>query len=295
MKKIILFTFILLILLNACQMPAATTPTIIPSTTIIATMPTVSTTTPPISPSAPTIPVTPTTKPTLPDIEVPYHTFEYQKFTNKKDLVNEWSKVDNYIIDLFGFLAQLDLNHPNYMELSEETMDEIQQMQKLSFTYSWDYRWLEYPVATEVWLYITNEMKYSEVVAAGIIGNMMAECGGHTLKLDWTATNKNSGCYGLCQWHPKYHTEVQGADLQSQLAYMKKSFPEAMSQQWALNGYKKGFTYEEFLAIADIREAAKAFCLIYERPGGYNEQRGEFAVRAFQYFTLPLTSANLEE
>lgn len=142
--------------------------------------------------------------------------------------------------------------------------------------------WEEYPVATEVWLYLTNAMGYNEYVAAGIIGNMMVECGGLTLDLDWFAVNKYSGCYGLCQWHPRYHQEVQGGDLKAQLEYMYTSFP-ALISRYAYT-YQQNFTYEKFLKLTDVREAAKAFCIIYERPGGYNTRRGECAAKAYDYF-----------
>lgn len=142
--------------------------------------------------------------------------------------------------------------------------------------------WDEYPVATEVWLYLTNTMGYSDYVAAGIIGNMMAECGELTLNLDWTATNRYSNCYGLCQWHPKYHQEVQGANLQKQLEYMSYSFP-AILDQYAFE-YQKGFTYKDFLNLTSASEAAEAFCIIYERPGVYDPYRGELADQAYSYF-----------
>lgn len=142
--------------------------------------------------------------------------------------------------------------------------------------------WKEYPVATEVWLYLTDTMGYSNYVAAGIIGNMMAECGGLTLNLDWTMINAFSECYGLCQWHPRYHQSVQGANLQEQLAYTYTSFPEILSRYASL--YQQGFSYDKFLAMTDVREIAKAFCLIYERPGGYDVRRGECAAKAYDYF-----------
>ena len=146
----------------------------------------------------------------------------------------------------------------------------------------WAKAWQEYPVATEVWIYLTETMGYSNYVAAGIMGNMMAECGGLTLQLDWTAVNKSSKCYGLCQWHPRYHQEVQGADLKGQLDYAYKSFPEVLSR-YAYQ-YSYGFTYQKFLALTDVREVARAFCLIYERPGGYDSRRGDYAVKAYDYF-----------
>ena len=46
----------------------------------------------------------------------------------------------------------------------------------------WVARAEEYPVATYVWQFL-DDAGYNDYVIAGIIGNMMVECGGHTLAL----------------------------------------------------------------------------------------------------------------
>jgi hypothetical protein len=140
----------------------------------------------------------------------------------------------------------------------------------------------EYPVAEIVWKFLTVNMGYSNYVAAGIMGNMMVECGGFTLKLDWDAINPSSKCYGLCQWHPRFHQSVQGGNLQTQLEYAAISFPYILKTQ--ASAYRYNFTYEEFLNMTDVYEIAKAFCLIYERPGGYDIRRGDCAAKAYNYF-----------
>jgi hypothetical protein len=170
-------------------------------------------------------------------------------------------------------LAQEEWNAANKLALAYQ--------EKLNQT-KWLSKWKEYPVATEVWIYLTEIMQYSNYVAAGIMGNMMVESGGLTLNLDWTATNSSSKCYGLCQWHPTYHYEVQGANLQEQLRYMATSFPKTISIY--AHCYSTGFSYGQFLEMTNVREVAKAFCLIYERPGGYNNRRGDCAVKAYDYF-----------
>jgi hypothetical protein len=49
--------------------------------------------------------------------------------------------------------------------------------------------------------------------------------------------------------------------------------------------YKRGFTYEDFLAMEDTGEIAYAFCVAYERPGpGSYVQRRTNAVKAYEYF-----------
>jgi hypothetical protein len=65
--------------------------------------------------------------------------------------------------------------------------------------HKWDVRSAEYPVATQAWLYMKNEFGWSDTVCAGILGNMMAECGGcWSSDLNWSV-NSSSG-YGMIQW-----------------------------------------------------------------------------------------------
>ena len=185
--------------------------------------------------------------------------------------------------------AARDCGYPEDHPIIQLAQKEWHTADRLAQRYAYDMKnlkyaqaWEDYPVATEVWLYLTNTMGYNNYVAAGIMGNMMIECGGLTLDLDWTAVNKYSRCYGLCQWHPRYHPDVQGGNLQNQLDYMYTSFPAVISR-YAYT-YKQNFTYEQFLKLVDVREAAKAFCIIYERPGGYDARRGECAAKAYDYF-----------
>lgn len=145
----------------------------------------------------------------------------------------------------------------------------------------WEKRMKEYPVATKVWLYMRDVLGWNEYVCAGVMGNMMAECGGQTLNLNVYAKNSSSGCYGICQWHPRWNKEVQGADLDVQLEYLGKHV-EAEFNDWAGNAFN--FHYDDFLAIEDCAVAAKKFCIVYERPGGYDTQRSRNAQRAYEYF-----------
>ena len=189
----------------------------------------------------------------------------------------EEAKITEPITNMKPFIPPVQTIPVEPTETIELTIDpEIQK---------WKKRYEEYPTATTVWRYLTEDMGYSDYVAAGIIGNMMAECGGQTLELKWNAKNKSSGCYGLCQWHPRYYKEIQGADLGTQLEFIATSFPDALSRYLSVY-YKRGFTYEDFLAMEDPGEIAYAFCIAYERPGpGSYTQRRTNAVKAYEYFT----------
>ena len=160
----------------------------------------------------------------------------------------------------------------------------------------WVLQTQEYEVMAQVWRYLTEECQYSEAIVAGILGNMMRECGGSqygnnqvdTFELQWWCLNKKSNCYGLCQWNPKYHTIKKGASLEEQLEYIEINFPQVLSDKWNLNQYSPIDSYEEFLALTEPAEVAKAFYFLYENPGSskksYNSKRGNNAIAVYDYF-----------
>ena len=123
----------------------------------------------------------------------------------------------------------------------------------------------EYAVAEQVWS-IMKSYGWSDEICAGIIGNMMRECGGDTLQLNPYAQNSH---YGLCQWSRTYHYGAWGKDVAGQLEYLKDSLNIAI-----FDGYT---TPEE---IADV------FCDKYERPGSRDPhyKRLANARAAYEYF-----------
>ena len=138
----------------------------------------------------------------------------------------------------------------------------------------------EYPVATEVWIYLKEKMQYSDVICAAILGNMMAEVGGGTLDLNWKLGTE---FYGLCQWYYEYYPEVQGKDVQGQLEVLKNTIEYEFN--WAGSKYQKGFKYKNFVEMTDVREAALAFAMSYERCAAkYFYIRCDYAEIAYDYF-----------
>lgn len=280
----VLFLAIIFTIAIAQIMPAEDTATTAPTFSITASKPTTS------------IIETVITEPTIPLIEMPqFDDFTYIPNLSKEENVSYRVNISNYIITLFSLLADYDLQAPNYPEACAKICAKIEELQALDRRYLEDYlaiieaeenaKWVErmekYPVATKVWLYLTEEMGYSNHAAAGVIGNMMAECGGRTLELKWWVYNSTKH-YGLCQWSPKYYPEMQDATLEEQLAFMKESFPKVIQRYGYL--YTKGFDYEQFISMDDCGEAAIAFCKIYERPGGTQEHRRRLAQKAYDYF-----------
>lgn len=145
----------------------------------------------------------------------------------------------------------------------------------------WSPMMREYPVATVVWRYLI-EQGYSEVIAAAVVGNMMAEVGGNTLDLKYTTGSTDF--YGLCQWKRVYCAEVFNEDLQGQLAYLSNTVEQEFNTFG--NRYKNNFDYDDFLKMTDVRQAALAFAKCYERCESSNYSvRETNAEAALEYFT----------
>ncbi len=132
----------------------------------------------------------------------------------------------------------------------------------------------EYTVAGQVYEYL-NGQGMSDVVIAGILGNMMTECGGQTLDLDWDIYGfDGNSYYGLCQWSLKYNPDVDSLDVAGQLDYLMSNIRTNMDYF--------GGSYDEFCAITDTGAAAKYFCNYYERGAG-TSTRAENAVVALAW------------
>jgi hypothetical protein len=223
--------------------------------------------------------------------------FVYAQELDKEGLLMAQQNIEEYLLSFYSIIRELPEEYREeaiaYAEFDMTAIESVYSQycqdymvileQEAQEAKRWQERMEEYPTATAVWKYLIEAMGCNEYVAAGIIGNMMAECGGQTLSLNWSARNA-TGHYGLCQWSTGF-TKVQGADLQGQLDFMAESFPQQIDR-WGDICYKDDFTYEDFMALEDAEEAAYAFCVIYERPGpGSYNQRKENAKIALEYFT----------
>jgi hypothetical protein len=104
--------------------------------------------------------------------------------------------------DLSLFLDSSVYGNPEEVEVEIERLEEIVDLYSEDIA-EWNEKVEEYPVACEVWLYLTEELNLENIQAAAIIGNMMVECGGYSLSLDVNAYD--SGFYGICQWSTSYH------------------------------------------------------------------------------------------
>jgi hypothetical protein len=144
----------------------------------------------------------------------------------------------------------------------------------------------QYPVATKIWNFLKNDLGYSDAVAAGVMGNLMAEVGGQTLNIQpgLYGHGTNKGYYGICQWSKKYYPAVQGQDLDFQLYFLQQTVEGQFKTYGRL--YQSGFTYADFCALEDEQAAALAFAKVYERcgSGSYNVRQRN-ATKALEYYT----------
>lgn len=139
----------------------------------------------------------------------------------------------------------------------------------------------KYPVASTIWKYLKAQ-GYSDIVCAGIMGNMMVESGGLTLNIQPTV--KGQGHYGICQWSKRYYPSIWGTNLETQLKFLTSDIAIQFNTYGYL--YKKGFNYNSFLQINSINEATTAFLKCYERGAtGTLSKRQQCALTAYNYFS----------
>lgn len=149
----------------------------------------------------------------------------------------------------------------------------------------WEVRASEYPVATEVWLYMKNEFGWNDIVCAGIMGNMMAECGGcWTSDLDWDV-NSSSG-FGMIQWLGSRKKQLfsiysKKPSIENQLNFMK-------DELYGTNGVDKQVSEKELNKIMNAEtpeECAFAFASYFERCSEeHRAPRRGYARTAYEYF-----------
>ena len=147
----------------------------------------------------------------------------------------------------------------------------------------WQERAEEYPEATRVWLYMTQNFGWTDEICAGIMGNIMAEIGGGTL--DFSDWNHDSP-YGMFQWLGSRKIELKEIygdepTIEEQLEFMYDELygTDGVTQQ------VEDWQREKILASTNPKQVAKYFCIWFERPGDSGTIRQTYASRAYQYFT----------
>lgn len=170
------------------------------------------------------------------------------------ELAAECSISDKYTTEATALMLE---------EIDRLTAERTNAMRQKERMIKWVEKEEEYYYATCTWKYLKS-LGYSDVACAGILGNLMAECGGHTLNLNPYLYDKATGkYYGMFQWSIYYYPDIEGGSFEEQLAY----YAETSDYVFKTFGkkYAEGFTLDDFNELKDPREAALAFAKIYER------------------------------
>ena len=201
---------------------------------------------------------------------------------NDNDDVVASTEVNNYnIIETEEVLyTRGPIPHETSNFIEETTQKETSTHKQTEITINED----GYFYAREIWEYLRYEMELNKYCAAGIMGNIMTECGGQTLDIQPYITN-SSGHYGICQWNLRYFPEVRGKSLHGQLEFLNSTI------RWIMNDfgdrYYNGFNYNKFIEITDERIAAEAFAYAYEgSPKPCSQRRLDHATTALNYFEV---------
>lgn len=121
----------------------------------------------------------------------------------------------------------------------------------------------KYPEASYVWQ-LLREAGLSDIHAAAILGNAMAESGGQTLNIN--IYQDASGYWGAWAMSKYYFPDVAGKGADAQVAKILETIDAG------------------FYATTDVRSAAKWFSDNWERPARWSEQRADNAELALRYF-----------
>lgn len=165
-------------------------------------------------------------------------------------------------------------DHPVIVACQEWWQQEDAAIENAETEYTTAEQRKRYPTASLVWE-LLRSAGLSEPVTAGIIGNMMSECGGQTLDLQ--PYIYASGFYGLCMWSLVYFPQIDGQDVHGQIGVLMDTIKPNMEQA--------GYKYDSFLALTDARQAARWFSYGYERPAVWAEERADNAEAALAFFT----------
>lgn len=198
--------------------------------------------------------------------------FRLINLMNNKDLADERHLVEEELIDVRNLEAEY-----------QEDIDAIE-AEEARIEAMWSEKAGSYPVATQVWRYMKEELGWNDYVCAGVMGNMMAEVGGQTLSLDpYLYGHSGANYYGLCQWSSRYYPSIQGADVDAQLDFLASTVKKELDTYGYL--FRSGLDYEAFCNLTDAEDAAMAFAKAYERCGsGSYGVRQTNALKAYNYF-----------
>lgn len=223
------------------------------------------------------------------------HNFSYTEGLSETEIMEYMEDITNHIQSLRTVEKQVmeSAECYAYVELINDTIVDLQEilaqyraeLTKLEEErIYWQAKSDEYPIATQVWLYMKNNFGWSDTVCAGIMGNIMAEIGGGTLNFyNWNDNDK--GPFGMFQWLGQREMDIKniyGAvpSIEEQLEFMYDELygTDGVNQQVTNN------QREKILNAKTPEDVAIYFCIYFERPSGGSTPRGEYARIAYDYF-----------
>jgi hypothetical protein len=234
---------------------------------------------------------TPTEAETEPPIIIEYRKYSYVSNLSENDLYPMIEEIIEYIDYLESFSID-----------STTLLDEIDAMNVLLEKYSLDLETAiterqyfekcaeQYPEATQIWFYMKENFGWSDIVCAGIMGNIMAEIGGGSAEGalgfgDKWKIDKASGM-GMFQWTAGRRKEIKtiygnAPTIEQQLDFM-------YNELYGSNGVTKQVKSNELEAIlnADTPEkVAVNFAQYFERCASFSyTPRKNYARFAYDYF-----------
>ena len=175
-----------------------------------------------------------------------------------------------------------------YAELENRTADVAYYQEKQiewEEIHKWEERAAEYPAAAEAWLYMKNEFGWSNTICAGIIGNLMAECGGcWTQDLDWKINTSHG--VGMVQWIGGRRTQL--IDLYGENPSITQQLDFVRAELYGLDGVTKQVTDSQLDKIMNAEtpeDCAYYFACYYERCAEQHRYpRKGYARTAYEYF-----------
>ena len=215
-----------------------------------------------------------------------FQDIQYYECTTSAEALAEITRINAYITQLRNCVLEIPaVNEIFIVEI--ERMQQLKTAYKTVYTdlYAYEEKWAkraeEYPIATYVWLYMKNNFGWSDVVCAGVMGNIMGEIGRDMKFEKWN----HKIPYGMFQWlggRRKDIHRIYGEEptIDEQLEFM-------FDELYGTDGVRKQVTNKQRDAILNGKtpeEVAMAFCRYFERPGGTGLCRKGYARKAYEYF-----------
>lgn len=183
-----------------------------------------------------------------------------------QDLKSKVSDYENHIMDKDKKIQQLEATITDL----ENSISKLSASKKETFVADGNYE-----QAQKVWDGLKG-LGLNDYVCAGILGNIMAEVGGHTLDISRWMTSNNS-YYGICQWAGSRKNRLLndfGTTLEDQIRFLSVELFEVIPRN------------NSFYNMQDEKEAALYFAKYYERCSSkYYSVRQSNATKALAYFT----------